>query len=844
MGMVSRFCLGYDTSAIITIVLILVGCQTEPSPPLSPVQSLQSFQLDPQLRIELVAAEPLVQDPVAITFDEKGRLWVVEMRGFMPDIDGTGEDQPVGRVNILTDVDGDGRMDEGTIFLDSLVLPRAIALIKGGALIAEDQPLWFAKDTTGDDRADYQILVDSNYAMKGIVEHSPNGLWRGLDNWYYNAKSDQRYQFRGGKWVKEQTKFRGQWGISHDDVGRLFYNYNWSQIHADLAPPNYLEANPNHSPSTGIDHGLSLDRSIYPARPNPAANRGYLPSTLNAEGKLVEFTSACSPLVYRGDLLPVAFQGNVFVCEPTANLIRRNVVDEADAILTSMNPYNQSEFLRSTDERFRPVALANGPDGALYIADMYRGVIQHGLYMSPYLREITLQRRLDQHINMGRIWRVTGVDSQQKRILPAESIPDLVALLAEPNGWYRDVGQRLLIERQDLQAVSLLEDLIETSENALATVHALWTLEGLHALTPRMVFTAISSDFPEVRSTGIRLGEMYAEMDPSVAAKFSQLLWKGVMDDDTNTDLQTVLSARVLPESNRLELLKELMTRHNESALFRDAAMSSIKDLEYSFLRLLLSDPKWSEEHVGKSIFLELLASAMINKGNAGEIQNTLSWIAGSAVPEWHSKAIIQGITHHARTIPVTLNASPMIVTDPQINERFGEGVFDPLVEVLIWPGKKKSVEPPASTSPSHSHDREMISVGRQQYLTHCASCHGRGGNGLKRFGPPLTRSEWVSGDPTKLVLIMLHGMQGPVTVDGVRYTVPDIQPMMPSFSIVHDREIAAILTYIRYEWGDAAGAISSRMVGRIRVMTQGSIEPWTEEQLLKTEFDLQPPGD
>ncbi len=149
---------------------------------------------DDSVEIELVASEPLVQDPVAIAFDAGGRLWVVEMLSFMKDIDGTGEGDPAGRVSVLFDDDGDGRMDRRQTFLDSLVLPRAISFVKGGVLVAENIPLWYAQDTDGDFKADRKILIDSTYGGSGMPEHSANGLWHGLDNWIYNAKSKYRYR--------------------------------------------------------------------------------------------------------------------------------------------------------------------------------------------------------------------------------------------------------------------------------------------------------------------------------------------------------------------------------------------------------------------------------------------------------------------------------------------------------------------------------------------------------------------------------------------------------------------------------------------------------------------------
>ena len=181
-----------------------------------------TFQISDGLEVQLVASEPMVQDPVVILFDPDGRLWVVEMRGFMPDIDGRGEQERVGRISILEDTDGDGTMDRSKIYIDSLILPRALALVPGGALIVENLSLWLTQDRDGDRKADSKTLLDSAYAGNPSPEHSGNGLWRNIDNWYYNAKSRFRYHLVNDKWIRDSTEFRGQWGISHDDEGRLY----------------------------------------------------------------------------------------------------------------------------------------------------------------------------------------------------------------------------------------------------------------------------------------------------------------------------------------------------------------------------------------------------------------------------------------------------------------------------------------------------------------------------------------------------------------------------------------------------------------------------------------------
>ena len=476
------------------LYVLYVGCSNnpvihenqEPSPVHTPAEELSTFELSPGLKIQLVASEPMVEDPVVITFDPDGRLWVVEMRGYMPDINGKGEKEPVGRVSVLADTNYDGQMDVSKIYIDSLIMPRAIALVPGGALVVENEALWLTQDLDGDLQADTKTLLDSAYAGGSNPEHSGNGLWRNIDNWYYNAKSRFRYHLVDGKWQRDSTEFRGQWGISHDDKGRLYYNYNWSQLHADLVPPNYLARNKNHTSTTGIDHGLTIDRRVYPIRSNPAVNRGYIPGTLDKEGRLLEFTAACSPFFYRGTALPKEYYGNVFVCEPAGNLIKRNIVEEKDLMLMAHDPTPGKEFLASTDERFRPVHLATGPDGALYIADMYRGLVEHGAYVTPYLREQTIKRKLDQPINRGRIWRIVSDDWKPSRPqkLSDVSSQELISTLSHADGWYRDMAQRLLVERGDKNISKALTDLALKSDNQLGRFHALWTMEGLNLTAP------------------------------------------------------------------------------------------------------------------------------------------------------------------------------------------------------------------------------------------------------------------------------------------------------------------------------------------------------------------------
>ncbi len=806
--------------------------------PQSPKQALKSFQIESGFEIQLVASEPLVQDPIFITFDEDGRLWTIEMRSFMPDIDGEGESLPLGRINILEDTNGDGQMDKSTIYLDSLIMPRALGLINGGALVAENNALWLTYDDDGDLIADRKELFDPTYAANGIPEHSDNGLLRNIDNWYYNAKSKLRYRQVGGEWIRDSTEARGQYGISHDDQGRLIYNYNWSQLHGDLVPPNSLGRNPHHTPSSGIDHGLTIDRRIYPIRPNLAVNRGYIPGTLDEAGRLLEFTAACSPTVFRSDLFSEEYYGNIFVCEPAGNLVKRNVVREAGLLLEAFDPNPGKEFLASTDERFRPVHLAVGPDGALYVADMYRGLIQHGSYVTPYLREQTLKKDLVFPIHMGRIWRV--VPKKGKAIpfpkLSEESNEALVQRLEHEVGWHRDMAQRLLVERNDSSVTPMLEILVKDSQRERTRLQALYTLEGMGTLSNELLLLLLPDPSTLIGNNALRLLEDKANLPKEIKEQVQEFIMSEATHAGRKRALQLALSGDFLTEGNQVQLAQVLFEKFGEEALIRDALMSSLKDRELALISQLWQSDSWSKNTTEREIFLETLVAAVIKKGNpdyikilAGKIENNIpknDWKAHVVLSSMAIQAMENqnlGLLHYAQKPGLIRIAEENL--DGQKAEIFKR--------MFQWPGYSPEVMVASSIQLDDSQLKQFA-LGRQKYLSSCAGCHGSNGKGVNRMGPPLASSEWVTEDETRLALIILHGMEGPLEVAGKKYDAPDILPVMPSHSTMDDGSIAAILTYIRNEWGNQAAPVSGRLVGTTRHTTQGRVYPWSAEELNK----------
>ena len=487
---------------------------SEDSPVLSPEAEMQTFFMPPGYHVELVASEPMIEEPILIDWDPDGRLWVVEQRGYMQDLTATNEKAPLGRVSVLEDTDGDGKMDKKTVFMDGLIQPRALKVLDYGVLIGEPPNLWLAHDTNGDLRSDSKELVVDTYGTDlANVEHNANSLTWALDNWMYTSEHNGYLRLKDGKFDYQPTLARGQWGASQDDAGRIYRNTNEQALFVDLLPARYFMRNPNLLRTRGSYESLQNPdiNIVWPVRPTPGVNRGYQDGVLRPDGRLTRFTSVCSPTVYRGDRLPAELYGNVFLAEPAANLVSRLIVEDDGTTLRSKKAYDGAEFLASTDERFRPVYLSNAPDGTLYIVDAYHGIIQHKGFITEYLRDQILSRKLDQPSGHGRIYRVVH-DTTKRDTPPAlsKATPaQLVDVLAHPNGWRRDTAQRLLVERGGRSVVPALKDRAESAPDWRTRLHALWTLDGIDAIEPSTVAKALDDQSRDVRVSALQLSERW-----------------------------------------------------------------------------------------------------------------------------------------------------------------------------------------------------------------------------------------------------------------------------------------------------------------------------------------------
>jgi glucose/arabinose dehydrogenase/mono/diheme cytochrome c family protein len=826
------------------------------APVVAPAEAKSTMSMEEGFSLELVASEPMLGDPVALAFDGNGRIWVAEMTGYMPDIDGKLEESTYGRISVLEDTDGDGEADKHTVFLDDYLLPRAVALVDADRtlLFADNEKLYEAAiliDGQGAIKAGEVRVVDEDYAEGGNPEHKPNGLMRALDNWIYNAKCDLRYKKVNGVWVKEETEERGQWGISQDDYGRIFTNSNSNLISVEEIAPGQKSRNPAYAFRTPVNSTVK-NQQLWPARINPGVNRGYMKGTLDGEGYLQKPTAASGAVVYRGDHFPPRFYGNLFITEPAGNLVKRAVMSEGpNGMRTVKSAVEGSEFLASTDERSRMVNAYTAPDGSLYLVDFYRGIIQHKEYMTSYLRAQVVARKLDQHIGLGRLWRVRHAEGKPLAAAPRmqeEDSATLVAHLSHPNGWWRDTAQRLLVERGDKAAVPALKSLIHDGTNELAAIHAIWTLEGLGELDRATLASALDLRHPRAVAEVVRAAESFAGTEEA-SAGFALL---APLSQNPNLHVRRQVAASLGRFGDpAVPVLAALVKAQEKDLLTGDLAVSGLTGRELALFKVL--PPKHNlrvpliETLVKRNVRAELedlaarlgdanefraLARASATLRRADQVQDLLALVAAAETPSGNRQAIIEGLLAGGKDkkfkpMPVKTLASLDLATKNGL-------IDDPNRRKLSALFKVGSGEEEVFLLTA-AH-RDQFKLGETHYQRICLGCHQIHGNGQQYVAPPLVGSEWVLESEKRLVAILMDGLMGPIEVLGKTYTVPEIQPMMPGLRAnpeFTDEQLAAIATYVRNAWGNGAPPVTVETVATYRESVAPRA-PWTPEELLK----------
>lgn len=516
--------------------------------PKSPEEARAAFRVRPGFVVELVAAEPLVQDPVSFDWDARGRLWVVEMRDYPLGLDGRGK--PGGVVKRLEDTDGDGRMDRAVTFLEGVPFPSSVMPWRDGVLVAAAPDLFLATDTDGDGRADQTRVLFTGFAP-GNQQHRFNGFEWGLDGWVYLANGDSGGRVRSVATGREMSiagrdlrvmpdtgametlSGQTQYGLRRDDWGRWYGNNNPTWLWHVTVPERYLRRNPELAVKrvTRVLANYEDSTRVFPASaPQVRPNQ---PWSLN------HVTSGCSPAPYRDDLFGAGFAESVFIGEPVHNTVHREVLEAEGSGLRSRRAAGEerSEFLSSTDPWFRPTTVRTGPDGALWVADMYRFVLEHPEWISPeMLARVNVRAGEDR----GRIWRVVPEGAVRRRIpdLASLDVAGLVAALGSVNGWQRDLAHRLLVERGAREAAPALRRLCQPPHAPQVRLQALAVLGTLGDVTSGDVLRAVEDPHPAVRAEAARQAERLAPEDRAAFDAVAGL----ALDGEASVRLQAAFS--------------------------------------------------------------------------------------------------------------------------------------------------------------------------------------------------------------------------------------------------------------------------------------------------------------
>jgi len=569
-------------------IISLIICYVPPSckesqsarGPVKPGDALSTFEIADGFKIEMIASEPLVSSPVDMEIDEYGRMYVVEMHGYPLDVSGSGN------IILLADTDGDGRMDKRTVFMDKLVLPTGIQRWKKGVIVTDAPHVYYLEDTDGDGRADKVDTLLTGFALTN-PQHNMNNPVYGLDNWIYIAHEgavrtrDYAREFGGtgseirfpgwedgkrlpvnanGRSIRfqpdqknlEMMASRCQFGHSFDEWGNWFGCNNSNQGYQEIIANRYFERNP-YLLAANATHSMS-DHKDMPE---------LFPITTHPDRQLLTdigvMTAGSGLTAYLGNAFPAPYNGRLtFITESVSNIVHVDALRDSGVSFVASRILPNKEFLASTDAWHRPVNLYVGPDGALYLLDYYRRVIESPEWMS---KEAIEAGNLYDGVDMGRIYRITPVDAAPAAWMKGLALGDapssgLVQQLANPNNWWRMHAQRVLVDRKDADVLPLLKEMT-TASSEMGRLHALWVLEGMNALTPGIIIQALNDTVAGIRVNAIKLAELHwsdmpqleqhlrlLENDTDIKVRFQLLLTLGYSKDPRSAQVRDHLLFR------------------------------------------------------------------------------------------------------------------------------------------------------------------------------------------------------------------------------------------------------------------------------------------------------------
>lgn len=611
-------------------------------PPKSPQDAVKTFQLAPGYEIQLVASEPAIRSPVAVDFDEDGRMYVAEFPEYNQHANPNFKEK--GAIKLLEDTKGTGVYDKVTTFADNIDSPVALACWDGGVFVGAVPHILYLKDTKGTGKADVRKIVYTGFARDKAGEAMLNSFRWGLDNRFHvstsaaggnvklaEAKDAQVYNVRGQGFLFDPRTLKfelvagsGQHGMSMDDWGRKFTCDNSNPCHLLMYDGRYLLKNPYvQAPPPMLNiHGPNQAKYLKRISPNEPWRivrtrlrlKKVVPGPIETGEVSGHFTGTTGVTVYRGDAFPPEQRGTLFIGEVSNNLVYHAQLTAKGLALAASRVEKDMEFMASTDNWHRPAQFANAPDGTLYVIDHYREIVETVESIPPVILK---HLHIESGVNHGRIWRIvpTGFKRPALPKLSGATTAELVQLLDHPNGWHRDTAARLLYQRQDSSALPHLEKLLKTARTPLGRLHALYALDGLNALQARHVVPALEDREPRLREHALRLAERF-QSEAAVRAQMHKM----VDDPDLHVRYQLAFSLGAVEGDAVNQSLYRLAVKDGGDQWMRLAILTSTHGRRGAVLRLLAGDEKLRKSAEGK-----LLVSALAVQIGAANQANELA---------------------------------------------------------------------------------------------------------------------------------------------------------------------------------------------------------------------------
>ena len=651
-------------TTLLSIVLLSIGAFTFLAQAPSSTTD-ESIQIEEGFQIQMIASEPLISDPVAMEVDEYGNVYVVEMPGYPLDVSGNG------RVRLLKDTDADGVLDESTLFAEGLVLPTGIMRWKDGIIITAPPDIIYLKDTDGDHVADHQEVLVTGFARSN-PQHNFNAPKYGLDNWIYVANNgiiwtsaykdqfgdigsnvhfpsnpeaaqlgrngnNRNVRFKPDSHEIESLSGRSQFGHTFDPWGHHFSVSNAHPQFHEVIAARYIDRSPILTAGMAMHYTPEYGRntSIYPITESPEhmllTDRGMI-------------TSAAGITYYKGGLFPEPYTNVTFVGEPVHNLVHVLSVEENGPTFTGKRVRERKEFLASKDGWFRPVNFYTGPDGALYMIDYHRAIVEHPEWMDD---ATAASGRLQEGTQQGRIYRITpegtpDADWMNALSLGAASNETLASYLEKENIWWRRTAQRLLVDRKATDAAPGLVNMVTASSSPEGRLHALWTLEGIGMLKAEHVIAALKDDHPGVRENALILAEGLLGTDQELETA----IYAMHAEQHSRVRFQLLCTLGYLDTQKSKAIRQKLIAADLDNEWMQLASLSTMQDIDLNYFRTM-APLLIHKETEGRALFLERLSNFITSEG----ANEDLSYIydhhlsGESESPEWAQVALLKGIS-------------------------------------------------------------------------------------------------------------------------------------------------------------------------------------------------------